>query len=93
MKSAYLVSGIIGSLLTVAGCTTTESDTSAAASTTAAWTCTADNLVDSRYSGGSSAYIHLKGYGSGGRYRVTRQSDGTATGKTKDGTPFTCTRS
>ena len=91
MKPAYLVPGLVAGLFAVTACTTTEPDTTTAATAPAAWTCSAQNLVNSRYSGGSSAYIHLKGYGSGGRYRVTKQNDSRVTGTTKDGTPFTCT--
>lgn len=90
MKTAYFVPGIVGGLLALAGCTTTETDTTASAEPKAGWACTAPNLINSRYSGGSSAYIHLKGYGSGGRYRVTKETDSRVTGTTKDGTPFTC---
>lgn len=58
----------------------------------ASWECSAKNLVNYRYTGGNSAMIHLSPYPSGGTYRVTRVSDVKVTGKTKNGTVFTCVR-
>ncbi len=55
------------------------------------WTCSAPGLVNGEYSGGDSAYIHLTGFSSGGRYAVNRQGN-TATGVTANGTRFTCRR-
>ena len=57
------------------------------------WKCTAAKLKSYKYTGGRSAYIHLRPYGRGGWYRVTRTNTGKAYGKTKNGTPFTCTKS
>lgn len=54
------------------------------------WVCSAKNLVNYQYTGGSRAMIHLSPYNSGGSYKVTKVSDAKVTGKTKDGTPFTC---
>ncbi|MCP4319417.1 MAG: hypothetical protein GY789_26375 [Hyphomicrobiales bacterium] len=56
----------------------------------ATWECTAKNLKNYRYTGGARAMIHLSPYNSGGNYRVTKVSDTKVTGKTKDGTSFTC---
>lgn len=53
------------------------------------WTCSAPGLVSGSYDGGSSAYIHLQGFPSGGSYPVSR-SGKTATGTTQNGTKFTC---
>jgi hypothetical protein len=55
------------------------------------WTCSAPGLRVGEYVGGDSAYIHLEGFSSGGRYAVTRQGN-TATGTTANGTRFTCRR-
>ena len=56
-----------------------------------AWSCSAESMVSGSYSGGSTASIHLSAYSSGGTYGVTKSADGkTASGKTGDGTPFTC---
>jgi hypothetical protein len=49
-------------------------------------------LKTSKYTGGSSAYIHLKPYSTGGNYAVKKVNATKVTGTTKDGTPFTCTR-
>jgi hypothetical protein len=57
----------------------------------ARWECSAKNLKSYRYTGGSSAMIHLSPYPNGGTYPVTRVSATKVTGKTKDGTAFTCT--
>lgn len=55
------------------------------------WTCTAQGLVNSYYTGSETAMIHLQGYSSGGTYKVTKNAQGTeATGSTADGTPFKC---
>lgn len=70
-------------LILLAGCATTEDGST--------WSCSAKGMVSGRYTGGTSAYIHLAGFSAGGQYPVT-VSDGVATGKTKNGTPFTCTR-
>jgi hypothetical protein len=55
----------------------------------AAWKCSAPGLVSGSYDGGASAYIHLKGFPSGGTYPVTKKGN-VATGTTKNGTKFTC---
>ncbi|WP_271088043.1 hypothetical protein [Hoeflea poritis] len=57
----------------------------------ASWKCTAKKLKNASYRGGRTAMIHLSPYKSGGRYPVTKVSDKKVVGKTKDGTPFTCT--
>jgi len=57
----------------------------------AGWKCTASKLKSYRYTGGSKAYIHLSPYGRGGWYRVKKVSPKKVTGKTKDGTRFSCT--
>lgn len=54
-----------------------------------AWTCTASGLKASEYKGGSSAYIHLVGYDTGGYYAVEKKGN-VATGVTANGTKFTC---
>ena len=55
------------------------------------WTCKADGLREFRYDGSGWAYIHLNGYQAGGNYQVKVNEERTeATGKTKDGTQFTC---
>lgn len=62
--------------------------------TASKWTCTAQGLKEARYDGSNEAYIHLSAYTTGGKYKVTKNAEGTkATGKTKDGTEFTCTKS
>ena len=58
----------------------------------AGWICSATGLKAYRYSGGNKAYIHLKPYGSGHNYPVTRVSDTRVEGRTKDGTDFVCTK-
>jgi len=59
---------------------------------TSGWKCKASKLKSYKYTGGSKAYIHLRPYGRGGWYRVTRAGSKKAYGKTKNGTSFTCTR-
>jgi hypothetical protein len=56
----------------------------------AGWKCAAKRLKNSSYKGGKTAYIHLSPYNNGGSYKVTKVSSTKVTGKTKDGTPFTC---
>lgn len=56
-----------------------------------AWKCSAPGLVSGSYSGGSTAYIHLSGFSTGGTYPVTRKGN-VATGVTANGTKFTCRR-
>lgn len=53
------------------------------------WKCTAPGLVNGSYSGGSTAYIHLSGFSTGGTYPVKRKGN-VATGVTANGTKFTC---
>lgn len=55
------------------------------------WKCSAENLYDFSYNGGSYANIHLSGYSSGGDYEVSLNATKTVgNGTTGDGTPFTC---
>lgn len=57
------------------------------------WECTASGLVNSHYTGGDSALIHLQGFSSGGNYAVTKSADGNvATGTTANGTAFQCVK-
>jgi len=58
----------------------------------AGWKCSAAQLKNYSYSGGSSAMIHLRAYSKGGRYSVKKVNAKKVTGKTKDGTKFTCTK-
>jgi hypothetical protein len=58
----------------------------------ATWECSANKLKNYRYTGGRTAMIHLTPYQSGGSYPVTKVSDTKVTGKTKDGTAFTCVK-
>lgn len=53
------------------------------------WTCSAPGMQSGTYDGGATAYIHLSAYPSGNAYPVTKKGK-TATGKTSNGTPFTC---
>lgn len=58
-----------------------------------AWQCEAKKMVSSNYDGSNYAYVHLQGYPQGARYKVELNDAMTeATGKTGDGTPFTCTK-
>ena len=55
------------------------------------WKCVADGLENFEFDGGNTAYIHLESYNSGNNYYVEFNASKTvATGKTGDGTPFTC---
>lgn len=84
MKKTSLISALLFVLL-LSGCATTKDG--------ATWKCTANGLVDSMYSGGDYAYIHLQGFSKGGDYKVQLNNQKTvATGTTANGTPFTCTR-
>ena len=57
------------------------------------WKCTANNIQNASYNGGSSAYIHLRPYNKGKRYAVRLNSNKTrATGTTTNGTSFVCTK-
>ena len=58
----------------------------------ASWECSAKNLKGYRYTGGRSAMIHLSRYPSGGSYPVRQAGNNKVTGRTKDGTAFTCVR-
>jgi hypothetical protein len=59
----------------------------------ASWACSASGLVNSRYTGGDTALIHLQGFSSGGNYPVTKSADGNvATGTTANGTAFQCVK-
>lgn len=53
------------------------------------WKCTARGLVSGSYNGGSTAYIHLSGFSTGGTYPVKKKGN-VATGVTANGTKFTC---
>jgi hypothetical protein len=53
------------------------------------WSCSAPGMVSGSYDGGSSAYIHLTGFPSGGTYPVQKQGK-RASGTTKNGTRFVC---
>jgi hypothetical protein len=53
------------------------------------WVCSAPGLADGSYDGGSTAYIHLRGFTSGDNYPVTKRGK-VATGVTLNGTHFTC---
>lgn len=53
------------------------------------WTCSAPGMVSGSYDGGSSAYIHLTGFSSGGTYPVQKTGK-RASGTTANGTRFTC---
>ena len=53
------------------------------------WTCSAPGMQSGTYDGGATAYIHLSAYSNGKAYPVVKKGK-TASGKTSDGTPFTC---
>lgn len=61
----------------------------AVSSASARWQCNAKGLISGSYDGGSSAYIHLAGFPSGGTYAVSKKGN-SASGSTKNGTRFTC---
>ena len=70
--------------LFISGCVTTGGEK---------WTCTGERMINSYYTGSDKAMIHLEGYSRGGNYDVTKNAEGTqATGTTRDGTAFTCTK-
>lgn len=56
---------------------------------TESWKCSARGMISGSYDGGSSAYIHLQGFQSGGNYAVNKKGK-VASGVTKNGTTFTC---
>ena len=56
-----------------------------------AWNCSVPGMVSGQYDGGSSAYIHLSAFSTGGHYSV-QKSGKKATGTTANGTRFTCTQ-
>lgn len=88
MKNIWML--VVGIISTV--CTANAQDASKkdeAPAVEKKWVCTADGLASFRYSGGDWAYIHLSPYPNGGSYPATKTGS-IATGKTKDGTPFTC---
>lgn len=67
------------------GCATSGAD--------AGWTCSAQGLVNSYYTGSDTAMIHLQAYSSGGSYQVKKNAQGNeATGTTADGTSFKCVK-
>jgi len=55
------------------------------------WTCSAPGMVTGSYDGGPTAYIHLSGFNRGSDYPVQKKGS-RATGVTKNGTRFVCTR-
>jgi hypothetical protein len=58
------------------------------------WKCSANGLLTAGYDGGEMAYIHLQGFASGHNYEVSLNAQRTeATGTTRNGTPFVCTKS
>lgn len=80
--------------LSLAGCVATAPVVGQSASGTTQvakkeWTCEANNLRTSNYSGGSHAYVHLSSYSSGGSYPVVKNGS-MAMGTTADGTKFVC---
>lgn len=95
MKLRSLLSlAAVTSAVILTGCAAPQSSTPAAPAAAAPamkWTCTAPGLVTARYTGGSTAYVHLSRYTSGGSYPVVKNASGNvATGKTADGTDFVC---
>lgn len=65
----------------------------ASSASAATWECKAAGIQNYTYKGGDSAYIHLAGFPRGSDYPVVVSKDGKkATGTTKNGTPFTCTK-
>lgn len=59
----------------------------------AAWICEAKGMVSSNYDGSNYAYVHLQGYSQGARYKIQLNEGMTeATGKTGNGTPFSCSK-
>lgn len=63
-----------------------------AANSHGTWKCSAKNLANASYDGGSSAYIHLAPYGRGHDYPVTKRGRNKVIGTTSNGTPFVCRR-
>ena len=58
-----------------------------------AWACSASGLLNSHYTGGGTALIHLQGFNSGCNYPVTKSADGNvAMGTTANGTAFQCVK-
>jgi hypothetical protein len=53
------------------------------------WTCSASGMVSGSYDEGSSPYIYLTGFPSGGTYTVQKNGK-RSTGTTKNGTKFVC---
>lgn len=53
------------------------------------WSCTAPGMVSGSYDEGSSAYVHLTGFPSGGTYPVQKHGK-RASGTTKNRTKFVC---
>jgi len=69
--------------LALAGCASNPSSP--------AWRCEASGLVNSHYTGGEYAMVHLSGFSSGGQYKVQMNAEKTvASGSTANGTPFKC---
>lgn len=55
------------------------------------WTCSAEGLVNSNFTGGDFAMIQLQGFASGGSYKVVKNAAATeAKGTTANGAPFVC---
>lgn len=59
----------------------------------ASWKCSAQGLINAYYDGSEYAQIQLQGFNSPGRYKVTKNAQGTeATGATANGTAFKCVK-
>lgn len=72
-------------VMIIAGCATTN--------TGAKWECSAPSMINSFYTGGSYAMIHLSEFATGGSYKVKLNEQGnTATGTTANGTAFRCVK-
>jgi len=79
----YLTFSVAALAFTLVGCNSNPSSP--------AWRCEASGIVNSHYTGGEFAMIHLSGFSSGGQYKVQLNADKTAaSGTTANGTPFTC---
>ncbi len=71
------------SIILLSGCVSSQNGSN--------WQCSANGMINSSYSGGNTAMIHLSGYSRGGHYKVSKNEAGTvATGNTGNGTPFVC---
>jgi hypothetical protein len=90
MKKSLL--SLVAATVVLVGCATQPPQGAAALTPSKdKWTCTAPGLVSATYTGGKTAFVHLSGFSSGGYYNATQSADGkSATGKTQNGTAFTC---